>query len=231
VFLSEKHNNIAGQDRRLPRAALSEEREPFSRISEKQLQSLAKSVGAEVFIDRGAFGTDKVRVRIGNDHRGFRDFKSANDYLLSKAVENLRAEDKNASDIRYALAEEAEQAWQGKVVAPAARKLSQGVASLIGKGASGEQRLAGWEAFKKHWQEFWQPFSTLKGGDQALAARYRAMGNVAQATRFIEGLYRKLDTFPDDVKRDMFWYLDGQIPLDVLPQFFCQGSSPYLRRY
>jgi hypothetical protein len=120
--------------------------------------------------------------------------------------------------IRYALAEEAERAWEEKVAAPAARKVSQGVASLIGNGARGPERLAGWENFKRHWQEFWQPFSTLKGGEKALAARYRAMGNVAQATRFIEGLYQKLETFPDDVKRDMFWYLDGQVPLDILPQ-------------
>lgn len=59
-------------------------RKPATRVSEVQLQETAKAVGAEVFVDRGAFGTDRVRVRIGNERKGFRDIRSAYDYLSSE---------------------------------------------------------------------------------------------------------------------------------------------------
>lgn len=64
-------------------------RKPATRVSEAQLQNVAKTVGAEVFVDRGAFGIDRVRVRIGNEQKGFRNIKSANDYLLEEIKKSL----------------------------------------------------------------------------------------------------------------------------------------------
>lgn len=134
-----------------------------------------------------------------------------NRILSAEEVEQARSRGPD----QYALAEDV---WQGRVAQPVGRMVAQGVESLIGRGAAGADRMSGWETFKRHWQEFWQPFSSLEGGGTALAARYRAMGDVAKATRFIQDLYGKLSAFPDDVRRDMFWYLDGQIPMDALPE-------------
>jgi hypothetical protein len=44
------------------------------------------------------------------------------------------------------------------------------------------------------------------------------MGGVARAMRYIEQLHKKLDPLPDDIKKTMFQVLDGQIPIDTLPE-------------
>lgn len=109
----------------------------------------------------------------------------------------------------------AEAAWDA-VFGPITAAAHRGVASL-GAGRFSPETRKSLARFAQHWQEFWSPFSTVPEGKKALAARQKAMGDVAKAMRFIEELHGKLDTLLDDVKKDMFRYLDGQIPLEVLP--------------
>ncbi|MEN6421335.1 MAG: diguanylate cyclase [Smithella sp.] len=103
-----------------------------------------------------------------------------------------------------------------QVVKAAEKKVSRAVDIVTGR-VSPEKREA-WAAFKKSWSEFWKPFSTVPDGDKVLARRYESMGNVAKAVRFIEAIQEQLSAYPDEVKKDMFRYLDGQIPLEILPE-------------
>ncbi len=110
----------------------------------------------------------------------------------------------------------AEALWQA-TFGSAAGAANRAVVSLGARRAAPETGR-GWERFKQSWKEFWAPFSTVPEGKQALAARYKAMGDVAQAVRFLEGLHQQLDAYPPEIKKDMFRYLDGQIPLETLPE-------------
>jgi len=83
----------------------------------------------------------------------------------------------------------------------------------------------------RHWKEFWRPFSTVKDGEKILAKRYEAMGNVARAVRFIEEIHQKLDAYPPEVKKDMFWYLNGDIPLEILPVDARETAEMIRRRF
>ncbi|OPY13028.1 MAG: hypothetical protein A4E69_01867 [Syntrophus sp. PtaB.Bin138] len=112
---------------------------------------------------------------------------------------------------QYSLADD----LTAEAIEKASRKIDRAVATLIGKGNA--QRVADYATFKEHFKEFWQPFSTVKDGDKVLARRYQSMGNVAKAVRFIQGIQEQLDAFPPEVKKDIFWYLNGDIPLDALP--------------
>lgn len=103
-----------------------------------------------------------------------------------------------------------------KATAAAGRKVSRAVELMTGKISPERREVLG--ALKKQWKEFWQPFSTVKDGDQVLARRYESMGNVAKAVKFIEAVKTELDAFPDEVKKDMFWYLNGDIPVESLPE-------------
>ncbi|HPX31374.1 MAG TPA: hypothetical protein PKW92_09850 [Smithella sp.] len=103
-----------------------------------------------------------------------------------------------------------------KVTAATGRKVSRAVEIATGRMPTDAKPTL--DKLKKHWREFWQPFSTINDGDKALSARYQAMGNVAKAVRFIEKLNTELDAYPPEVKKDMFWYLNGDIPLESLPE-------------
>ena len=127
---------------------------------------------------------------------------------------------------QYALADRAEQA-AASVTGAAARVGNRGLA-MMGARTSPAVR-EGATAFAKHWKEFWQPFSTVADGDKILAKRYEAMGNVARAVRFIDETYKKLDAYPDQVKKDLFWYLNGDIPLETLPEE-AQETAKMIRR-
>ena len=117
---------------------------------------------------------------------------------------------------QYSIASEAERLLAEKVARPAGGRLRQGVASL-GARVSPEARST-LSRLAKHWNEFWRPFSTVPDGDKILARRYQAMGNVARAVRFIDELNQKLSAWPDDVKKDVFWYLNGDIPIESIPE-------------
>jgi len=96
------------------------------------------------------------------------------------------------------------------------RKVSRAVDLITGR-VSPEKRET-LSALRKSWAEFWRPFSTVTNGEEVLARRYESMGNVAKAVRFIETMKAELDQFPPETKKDIFWYLNGDIPLTVLPE-------------
>ncbi len=76
------------------------------------------------------------------------------------------------------------------------------------------------ETFKKAGRsvkEFFIPFSSIPNKDQILLERYRTIGQIDRSEQYIKGIFNKLDRFTDDVKGDIFKYLDGQIPLNNLP--------------
>ncbi|EFK06726.1 DNA repair protein [delta proteobacterium NaphS2] len=81
-----------------------------------------------------------------------------------------------------------------------------------------EGKLADKRTLFQHFKEFWEPFSTLPEGDKALFARYKGMGTEARSLRYIEKIHKQLDAFPDDVKKDLFRYMDGQIDESTLPE-------------
>ena len=143
---------------------------------------------------------------------------------ISPPYENVKSEENKNRTEQYALAEDIYE----PVAAKAEAKIDRAVASLIGKGNA--RRVADYNAFKEHWREFWSPFSTVKDGDKVLAARYESMGNVAKAVRFIQAVQTQLDAYPDDVKRDMFWYLNGDIPVDGLPEEAREMAKTIKRR-
>ncbi|MBP7341370.1 MAG: DEAD/DEAH box helicase family protein [Syntrophaceae bacterium] len=103
-----------------------------------------------------------------------------------------------------------------KAANAAGRKVSRAVDLITGR-VSPEKRET-LSALRKSWAEFWRPFSTVPNGEEVLARRYESMGNVAKAVRFIETMKAELDQFPPETKKDIFWYLNGDIPLTVLPE-------------
>lgn len=71
----------------------------------------------------------------------------------------------------------------------------------------------------KTFKEFWQPYSKVPQAKDALIARYRGMGKLAQAERIVKTHIKdKLDKYPSEVKQDIFRYLDGQIEAKMLPK-------------
>ncbi len=121
----------------------------------------------------------------------------------------------------------AEKAMEETIVKPATKAAKRGLELM---GARSPATGGAIKAFAKHWKEFWQPFSTVSDGDKILAKRYGAMGNVARATRFIEELHKKVDAYPDQVKKDMFWYLNGDIPIETLPEEVRETAAMIRRR-
>lgn len=116
--------------------------------------------------------------------------------------------------INVSISRAAESAW-ANVFGIGAKAGSRAVDMIAGRRLSEAQRSA-WDRFTNHWQEFWSPFSTVPEGQKALIARYKAMGDVARAVRFIEDLHKKLDEWNPEVKKEAFQYLDGQIPLNAV---------------
>jgi N12 class adenine-specific DNA methylase/uncharacterized protein YqiB (DUF1249 family) len=131
---------------------------------------------------------------------------------VQNEVQGSRFKGQGEESSQYAL----EDTWKDKAMTPAAKQASRGVAMLTGKLPAQYREIL--PVMKKHWNEFWKPFSTVPDGDKVLAKRYEAMGNVAKAVRYIEQIHDRLDAFPDEVKKDMFWYLNGDIPIETLPE-------------
>lgn len=112
----------------------------------------------------------------------------------------------------------ARNAWGGRVVQPISRKIDRAVETMIGKFDPAYQTAI--RRFGNQFKEFWSPAATLPGGAEWLASRAKGMGEVAKALRFIEQLHGKLNLLPADIKKTMFKVLDGQIPVETLPQTF-----------
>jgi len=128
----------------------------------------------------------------------------------------IRTQAKRPSGPSGPVGSQAEELWQA-AIGPATSAVNRGVASLGARRVSPESQK-GLTRLKQHWKEFWAPFSTVPQGKRALAARYKAMGDIAQAVRFLEGLHEQLDAYPPEIKKEMFQYLDGQVPLETLPE-------------
>lgn len=114
------------------------------------------------------------------------------------------------TDAQFSIAED----FVSGQIDKAGQKIDRAVATIVGRPDA--KRVEDYVRFKEHWREFWSPFSTVKNSKRLLAARYRAMGNAAKAVRFLEGMQTQLAAFPDDVKKDIFWYLNGDIPLSAI---------------
>ena len=114
--------------------------------------------------------------------------------------------------------QKAEAAWAQRVVSPVGKQASRGLAMMIGKMDPVYQEAA--RRMGRQLQEFWEPGSTLPGGDAWKALRAKGMGEVAKAMRFIEQLHTKLDLLSDDLKKTSYQVLDGQIPVETLPESF-----------
>jgi len=102
-----------------------------------------------------------------------------------------------------------------KMMNAAGEKVSRAVDLVFGQ--MSPKKRATFSTLRKNWNEFWKPFSTVKNGDQVLARRYESMGNVAKAARFIDAMKTELDKFPDETKKDIFLFLNGDIPIEALP--------------
>jgi hypothetical protein len=109
-------------------------------------------------------------------------------------------------------------AWQGRVVDPAGRAVNRGVQLRLGR-VDPVYRSA-LRKLGNHLREFWSPAATLPDGEKWKAARAKGMGDVAKALRFIDQLHARLDLLPPDIKKTMFQALDGQVPLETLPETF-----------
>jgi hypothetical protein len=116
------------------------------------------------------------------------------------------------------IGKKAEAVLAARVIEPAGRQINRGLAMLGGRLAPETKDALG--VLAKHWKEFWKPAATLPHGEKWIAERARGMGEVAKAMRFIEQLQRKLDGLSDDLKKTMFQVLDGQIPVETLPESF-----------
>jgi len=91
-------------------------------------------------------------------------------------------------------------------------------ASVAGLTGDRDAKRSALRRFWGHFKEFWKPFSTVPEGDEALFARYEGMGAAARALRYIDKIHEKLDAFPDEVKKDLFRFMDGQIDENLLPE-------------
>ena len=67
-------------------------------------------------------------------------------------------------------------------------------------------------------QTFFQPFSLIPEGEEALKKRYRSLGYIDRAEDFIGRINKKLDVFDAETKKDIFKYLDGQLDVTDLPK-------------
>jgi len=150
-------------------------------------------------------------------------------YLLAEGKKALhKAGPGGEFTLLMKVGDKAEKVMAEKVVPAVSKVKNRGLAMMGAKTSPAVREAAG--AFAKHWKEFWQPFSTVPDGDKVLAKRYEAMGNVARAVRFIDELFQKVNTYPDQVKKDMFWYLNGDIPIENLPEDVRETAKMIQRR-
>lgn len=139
-------------------------------------------------------------------NRAAKAIRERRERLLSKGI---RTDEK---PVTYLSLEDVTQ----NVTQAAGKRASRAVDIALGR-VSPEKRET-LRHLKKAWNEFWRPFSTVKDGDAILSRRYESMGNVAKAVRFIEAMKTELDKYPPETKKDIFWYLNGDLPLNVLPE-------------
>jgi hypothetical protein len=66
-------------------------------------------------------------------------------------------------------------------------------------------------------KEFFKPASTLEEGNLYLFARSQAKGFIDRSETFTKKVFDKLDTLEEPAKRNVFQAVDGQIPIDDLP--------------
>jgi hypothetical protein len=69
----------------------------------------------------------------------------------------------------------------------------------------------------KSWREFWNPMSTLPQSEKYLGLRYKTLGKIDRTETIVNNIWKKTKDLPDNVKTDMFKFLDGQIEVDALP--------------
>ncbi len=113
--------------------------------------------------------------------------------------------------------EKAENLWREKVAAPVSRKIGTAAARVLNRIESPEKRRRA-TRFYHHFREFWNPGATLPHREEWLAARARAMGNHAEALQFIDRVFKQLDILPPEIKHSLFQVLDGQVPIEILPE-------------
>ena len=113
--------------------------------------------------------------------------------------------------------EKAENLWREKVAAPVSRKIGTAAARVLNRIESPEKRRRA-TRFYHHFREFWNPGATLPHREEWLAARARAMGNHAEALQFIDRVFKQLDVLPPEIKHSLFQVLDGQVPIEILPE-------------
>ncbi|MHC4635766.1 MAG: hypothetical protein ACYSYU_11250, partial [Planctomycetota bacterium] len=67
------------------------------------------------------------------------------------------------------------------------------------------------------WSEFWKPWSTLPDSQLQLAVRYKFMGDLGRSGKFIDKQFEILKKYPQATRKDLFHFMDGQLPADALP--------------
>ncbi len=72
--------------------------------------------------------------------------------------------------------------------------------------------------FYTGWKEFWTPFSSVPEREGLLLERGKAQGEVSKVERKLAVYTKQIDKFDLDTRTTMFRVLDGQLPINVLPQ-------------
>jgi hypothetical protein len=66
-------------------------------------------------------------------------------------------------------------------------------------------------------KEFFDPVASLPQREKFLGLRYRTLGNLDRVEGIVGRIFEKTEKLSPDIKRDMFRFLDGQIPITDLP--------------
>ncbi|GAG27677.1 unnamed protein product, partial [marine sediment metagenome] len=73
------------------------------------------------------------------------------------------------------------------------------------------------EQYKKGLSEFFMPTSTLPEREKWLDIRSKGMGDVQRTEDHARKTFKRLDKLPQDIKKQMFQHLDGELHIDKLP--------------
>lgn len=74
------------------------------------------------------------------------------------------------------------------------------------------------KSLKSAWKEFWSPMSTVPDSKELLKTRYKQFGSLDRSEDFVKGLYKKINKFDLETRKDIFRYLDDQIDVSDLPE-------------
>jgi len=66
-------------------------------------------------------------------------------------------------------------------------------------------------------KEFFDPVASLPEKEKFLSLRYKTLGNLDRVEGIVKRIFDKTEKLSPDVKRDIFRFLDGQIPVTDLP--------------